>query len=367
MFPMTATGAELVAIARLRSEIATLARGGEYALAGSRLLDLARLDLRVGLRADALLRTRQAAELARESGDLAEELQAELLLALATIQAGVASDGEAAADAVLLRTSELADDIRRPLVTSAYLVRGMASRRVGRLPAARVALDQCRQRAVALGRVDLNALALAELGLVEAGAGDHAAAAVCFAFARDAFRLGDRLDIARTVDLLALEAFVAAGRLDEAIALATDTLRDADQRDDAELAARAAGVLADAHVAAGAMAAAVAAAADATARAARLPAPASQVVGARARLRQAALFGEPEARQFHLEAAVDLAAASGDAAIVAHLLDAIVAGAVVGTWPPTAWKLVGELARACRAAGLIRLADMADAALVELR
>ena len=54
MFPMTATGAELVAIARLRSEIATLARGGEYALAGSRLLDLARLDLRVGLRADAL-------------------------------------------------------------------------------------------------------------------------------------------------------------------------------------------------------------------------------------------------------------------------------------------------------------------------
>ena len=74
MFPMTATGADLVSIARLRSEIATLARGGEYALAGSRLLDLARLDLRVGLRADALLRTRQAAELARDSGNLVDEL-----------------------------------------------------------------------------------------------------------------------------------------------------------------------------------------------------------------------------------------------------------------------------------------------------
>ncbi|MBK9035014.1 MAG: hypothetical protein IPL61_27750 [Myxococcales bacterium] len=364
---MTASGADLVAIARLRSEIAILARGGEYDLAQARLLELATLDLRVGLRADALLRTRQAAELARSGGQLAEELQAELLLALAEVQAGSFTGAEQAADTVLLRSGALEDHIRRPLVTSAYLVRGMASRRAGSLVPARVALDQCRQRAVMLGRADLSALALAELGLVELADGDPAAAAVCFTFARDAFGLAGQDTVARGVELLALDAFVASGRLDEARAIATATLADADARGDDELAARAAGVLADALAAAGERPQALIAADDAAQRTRRLTGERGRALAVRARLRQATLIDDPGTQALHLEAAVDGAVASGDAAILATALDALVAGAMMATLPPAAWAQVAELARACRAAGLLRLADMADAALAELR
>ncbi len=364
---MTASGADLVAIARLRSDIATLARGGEYQLAGVRLLELAAVDLKVGLRADALLRTRQAAEIARTEGDLGAELRAELLLALAQVQAGAYEGAEAATDLVLVRSGTLEDADRRPLVTSAYLVRGMASRRRGNVVAARFALDQCRQRSVRLGRVDLTALALTELGMTEQVAGDPAAAAVCFAFARDAFRLGERADLARTVELLALEAFIASGRLDEAIAVATDTLADAEARRDDELAARAAGLLADAHAAAGATERALTAAGDAAARAKRLTTPAGRELSVRGRLRLARLVDDPATQQHHLEAALDLALAGRDGTTLATILDALVAGVTLGRLAPSAWTMVGALAQACRDAGLLRLADMADAALAELR
>ena len=122
-----------------------------------------------------------------------------------------------------------------------------------------------------------------------------------------------------------------------------------------------------AHAAAGDRAAALEAAGDAATRARKVSGAAARALVVRARLRQAVLVDEPTTQAFHLEAAVDAAVGSQDAAVLATALDALVAGVIEGTLAPAAWAQVGELARACRAAGLLRLADMADAALAELR
>lgn len=351
--------------ARLRTEIATLARGGEYQLAGSLLLDLAKVDLRAGLRADALLRTRQAARLAAQTGDLEHELRAALVLAIAQIDAGEAELAEKTADSVLFRVGGLSDEIRPHVTTGAYLVRGMASRRAGHASPARVALDQCRERAARAGRADLSALALAELGAVDLAGSDPAAAAVCFWFSRDAFRLIGRDREARIVELLALTAFIDSGRADEALALATDALAEADARGDGDTAARAAGIIADARHALGDLDGARLDAADAAQRVAALGSDA-RGLAVDARLRQARLAPDEELRLAHLEAAVDLALSSRDAAAVARALDAAVAGLVDGTVPAAGWRVVAELARAAREAGLAPVADVADAALAEL-
>ncbi|MEZ4404452.1 MAG: hypothetical protein R3B06_30815 [Kofleriaceae bacterium] len=364
---MPASGRDLVAIARLRSDIAVLARGGEYTLASARLLALAALDLRVGLRADAFLRARQAAEIASDRGDLVHELQAGLTMALAQLETGDAVAAEAAADAVLYRSGGLADHLRRQIVTSAYLVRGMASRRRGAMDAARVALDQARLRAVPAGRPDLTALSLAELGLLDLATGDPAGAAICFTFARDAFRLAGRDAQGRTVELLALDAFIAGGRTEEAIAQATAARADATARGDAEVAARATGVLADALIARGDLAAAAEAAGEAAVRAQELPAGTARELDVRARLRLAALATDPAVVHHQLEAAVDLGVASRDAALAALVLDAVVGGILAGRLPVSCWALVDLIAAGCHAAGLSRLAAVAEAALAELR
>jgi len=364
---MPATGPDLVLAARLRSEIATLARGGEYRLAGSLLLDLAAVDLRVGLRADALLRTRQASKLAQETGDLAEELRAELVLAMAQISAGEPEQAEKTADSVLYRTTTLEADIRPHLVSSAYLVRGMASRRAHNSDAARVALGQCRERSARVGRADLAALALTELGWIDRAAGDAAAAGLCFWFARDAFRLTHRAKEARAVELLALAAFIDGGRVDEAVALASDAIYDADGRGDPETAARAAGILADALLARGDEASAKLAAAEAATRVNGLPEAAARELGVGARLRQVRLEHEPTQRVRHLEAALDLGLSARDAVQLARVLDVAVGGLLEGTLPLDTWRVVTELARSSRELGLARVADIADAALAELR
>lgn len=351
----------------MRSEIATLARGGEYHLAGRLLLDLAAVDLRAGLRADALLRSRQAAKLAKEIGDLEEELRAELVLAIAQVEGGQPADAEKTADTVLYRTESLKDEIRPHLVSSAYLVRGMASRRLGSVGAARVALEQCRKRSARIGRGDLAALALTELGWLDRAAGDAAAAAVCFWFARDAFQLAGRGREARAVELLALAAFVDAGRIDEAITLAADVMAEADGKDDRERAARAAGILADALIARGDDEGAHAAAADAARRVVGLPEAVARELGVSARLRQVRLETDLDQRVRHLEAAIDLGLSMRDATQLARTLDAAVSGLVEGSLPKSGWRVVEELARSTRAAGLPMLADVADAALAELR
>lgn len=243
----------------------------------------------------------------------------------------------------------------------------MASRRRGAAVDARIALEQCRVRAARIHRPDLSALALSELGALELSTGDAAAAAVCFWFARDAFRLIDREREARAAELLALTAFVEGGRVDEAIALATDAIAEADQRGDAETAARAAGLYADALIARGDLDLARAAADAAAERACGLSEREALRLGASARLRQVRLARSPEQQVRHLEAAIDLALSLRDQGALARALDVAVGGLVAGTLPADGWRAVAELARASRELGLAMIADVADAALTELR
>lgn len=355
--------------------IAALARGGEYELAAGRLRELAALDLRAGLTADALLRGRQAAEIARDHGDVADELRAHLILAIGLCDGGDPTSAEAAADLVLGRIGECRDEARLPLSTLTYLVRGIASRRAGRLDAARVALGQARERAVRLGRPDLSGVILAELGAVELAAGDPLAAAVCFGFARDVRRLIHQPGPARAAAALTVAAFVEAGEVAHAIELAGEELAEAEAAGDAAAAARLAAVRADALIAAGAGAgedegageAAMAAALDAAARVAGLGEAARSELGPSARLRLVRLEPEPARALMHLEAAIDLGLSAKDGAAIAHVLDVLVAGVVSGERPPEAWEVVAALASACRQAGLGALADLADQAGAELR
>jgi hypothetical protein len=347
--------------------IAALARGGEYELAAGRLRELAALDLRAGLTADALLRGRQAAEIARDHGDLADELRAHLILAIGLCDGGDPTSAEAAADLVLGRIGECRDDQRLLLSTLTYLVRGIASRRSGRLDAARVALGQARERAVRLGRPDLSGVILAELGATELAAGDPLAAAVCFGFARDVRRLIHQAGPARGAAALTVAAFVEAGEVAHAIELAAEELAEAEAAGDAEAAARLAAVRADAIFAAGEAAAAMDAALDAAARVAGLGEAARAELGPSARLRLVRLEPEPTRALMHLEAAIDLGLSARDGAAIAHVLDVLVASVVSGARPAETWDVVAALAAACRHAGLPALADLADQAQAELR
>jgi hypothetical protein len=98
-----------------------------------------------------------------------------------------------------------------------------------------------------------------------------------------------------------------------------------------------------------------------------LPELAARELGVGARLRQVRLEHDPGQRVRHLEAAVDLGLSARDPAQIARALDAAVGGLVEGTLPDDGWRVVADLARASRAAGLAMVADVADAALSELR
>ncbi|MEO6771604.1 MAG: hypothetical protein ABI467_01095 [Kofleriaceae bacterium] len=96
---MIADGKRFVRVARLRGRIATLARGGCDDLAVDLLGDLVGADLELGLPADALLRARQAAQLAAGRG---EPVAGPLIVLAATLLAAGAFGAaiDAAAEAI---------------------------------------------------------------------------------------------------------------------------------------------------------------------------------------------------------------------------------------------------------------------------
>lgn len=362
---VSAKPSDLATAARLRSEIATLARGGEYGIAIERLCALAAVDLRAGLTADALLRSRQAAALARSHDNREAELRAELVLAVGLYDAGEALEAERTTDSVLTRIGDCAEDVRPPLAAVAYLIRGIASRHARHLDGARVALDQARQRAVRLGRADLSAPILTELGVVELLAGDPAAAAVCFRFAREAYLLLGRGEPAAAAAVMALAAFLDAGRVEEALALAGEALAQAAA--DPVATARIIAAQADALVAAGDLDRARVVADDAAVRARELPEAVRRELGVAGRLRQLRLERDLDRQRFHLEAAVDLGLVASDGPALARALDGVVADLVTGALPAAAWDLVAALGQLSRGLGLTALAHLADVAASELR
>ncbi|HTJ45149.1 MAG TPA: hypothetical protein VL463_23745 [Kofleriaceae bacterium] len=362
------SGAALVRIAALRSRIAVLGRGGEYETATRLLLEHVAEDLGIGLNADSVRRAHQAAALASREDDPVAAAETMLVLGASLIQAGEGPDSAArAAELASDRAAHAPEADRRRLLPAADLVLGMAERARGRFGAARQALDRARERAARLAMPTLTAAILVELGLVDLGEGHADAAATCFWFARDFYRLAKRPVEAARAAAMPLVGYAAASRWADLAALAPAIADDAAAHDLHELAARVRGMLAEAavHLASGDALELARAAADA---ATALPESAARrELAVRGRLRLMRLSDAPLEQLRHLEAALDLGASARDVPLLADVTEAILTGLAEARLPPGASEVIAELATVLRRLGASELADLAEAALTEIQ
>lgn len=304
---MIADGKGFVRIAQLRGRIATLARGGRYDLALDLLGDLVRADLALGLPADALLRARQVAQVARGRG---EPTAGPLVVLAATLLAADAF-GEAI-EAAAVAIAEARPDERARVELMARLVGGSAQRRAGHLAEARLLLDAARGAAARLGERTFAGFALAELAWVDLAEDRPAAAATCFEFAAEFLRRAGN-GSALEAEALAVACWAAANELDRAserAAIAADAARAADRL---ELVAYVDGVLADLALRTADAAAPEACALAAESAAEHVASPVrgrtelARDLAALARLRQVRVTADRTDRARHLEAGIELA------------------------------------------------------------
>ena len=316
-------------LAQLRGRIATLARGGHYESASQLLGELTRADLSLGLPADAVLRARQAAQLAEERG----EAGAGPLVALAATLLA-ADDLEGALLGAQVAIERATADERQRIELAARLVGGAAQRRAGRLADARLLLDAARGAAARLGDGALAGLAMVELGWVDLAEQRAAAAATCFEFAAEYFQRAARLrprDRARLVESAVQAAALSVASWADAGEVEAATIRAAGVADAARAIERPALVaFVDGALADLALARAPAAAAEACALAAEsassLPdGPAARDLRAQARLRQVRASDDELDRERHLEAGIEIAVTLAPARAGARLGAALLA------------------------------------------
>jgi hypothetical protein len=361
-----APGVALVRIAALRSRIAVLARGGEYELASRLLREHAAKDLGLGLTADTLRRAHQAAAVAEHLADSTASSESLLVLGLSLIQAGDAASAGRAAEVAAARAANATERDQPRLLLGADLVLGIAERVRGHTASARAALDRARQRAAGVSRPDLTAAVLVELGLLDLAENATDAAATCFWFARDFYRIARRGEAAARTAMLPLVVYAAAERWSEVVLLAPAIADDAATHELAEVGARVRGLEADALAAQGSPRA-LAIAHAASDQASALPdGAARRELMLRARLRLVRLSTEPDERLHHLEAAFDLGIAARDVAVLAQLAETLLAELAAGQMPSRAADVLGELSTELRRLGAFELADLAAAARAEL-
>lgn len=365
---MIADGKGFVRAAQLRGKIATLARGGRYDLALDLLGDLIRADLGLGLPADALLRARQAAQLAAGRG---EPVAGPLIVLAATLLAADAFGEaiEAAAEAI----AHAAPAERARIEVMARLVGGAAQRRAGRPAEARLLLDAARGAAARLGESGLAGLALAELAWVDLADDRPAAAATCFEFASEFLRRAGHASSLES-DVLAVACWAAANDIERAsdrAATAADAARAANRL---ELVAYIDGVLADLvlrtapEAAPEACALAAESASENVATSASKTGPLSRELVAQARLRQVRVSADQADRARHLEAGIELALVldrkRAGARLGGFMFDLVEDAERAGTLPAR-----GELERLASAIARLgddELAEMARGVLAEL-
>ncbi|MDX2091666.1 MAG: hypothetical protein SFX73_27645 [Kofleriaceae bacterium] len=357
------SGKAWVRLAQLRGRIATLARGGELDGTTSLLAELTRADLVLGLPADALLRARQAAE-------LAEQYSAPAAKPLIVLSATLLSAGEprAALEASALAI-ERADATERARVeVLARLLGGTAQRRLGRLEEARLLLGAARGGAARLGEGMLAGLALVETAWVDHAEGRPAAAATCLQFAAEFFRRANNPGSAAEAQALAVTSWAAAGDLDGASALAPRAVDDARASGRPELIAFLDGALADVALAKRSEAAAQACALAAETAHALPDSPLARELRASARLRQVRASDDALDRERHLEAGIDLALGLPPARAGVRLVVAMVGlldDAAAQDAAPNRTEVVA-LATVLKRLGDSELTAMADSVLAEL-
>jgi len=210
----SATAIQLIRIARLRRFVGVFARGGDREAVAEALAQLSRASRAGGFLGNSLMRARQAAELLAHEDAGEAGIRALLQLSHACLDTGDAGAAAQAAEVAQDRAAALAEPVRSQLIGCAALLAGIAHAAAGAERAARVCLDEARERLVAADEPEGAALALTQQALLDVAAGALGGAQICFGFARDFYRAAHQPAAAVELAALAARALAALASAD---------------------------------------------------------------------------------------------------------------------------------------------------------
>lgn len=360
----SANPVQLVRIARLRRFVGTFARGGDRDATAEALVELASAGRAAGLTTEALRRAREAAALLCDGDDHDAAARALLHLATLCLETGAT---DAAADAANLardRAGQVASGVREELIAGATLVAGIALGLEGHDEDARALLSDARDQLVAAGQPAGAALALVQQGLLDVADDRIEGADLCFAYARDFYRLAQVPVAVVEVAGVAARAYADAGRWAQAHRWFLTAISEADLVGARALAAELVTELANELEAGGELAEALRVTTDAARRSADLD---DDALKARILLQLARLAEDPREALRHVESAFELALATREPGALGAALEIVVSGIVRDRFAPGTWRLVERFRDRLAVSGFDALAATASTALADLR
>ena len=357
--------AQLAQIARLRRLVGLFARGGDREATAEALLELSKQSRDGAMRAEAVKRARQAAELLADEEPTPTAVAALLRLASLCLD-NEDFDAAMSAAEVAKERAALLSSRRTELVGGAALLAGVARGLSGDEAIARAHLDEARDLLVAAKRPQGAALALTQLGMLDVAAERYAAAQVCFQFACDFYRIADQFEEAAHVGALAARVFIDA-KWDDPDRWFGLAIADADRARDAALAALLVAERAEHYERVGKIDEARALADSVAARCREIPNRKDAIpIILRARVLLARLSTEPVESLRHAEGAFELALDTRNVNVFADVLEVVVNGLVNRRYGAAGWRLVSRFRDRLTAANYHALAETADTALREL-
>ena len=362
----SANPVQLVRIARLRRFVGIFARGGDRSATAEALVELAHAGREAGLTTEALRRAREAAALLSDSEDHEAGTRALLHLATLCLETGAPDAAVSAAELARERAEHAGDDVREELITGAMLVAGIALGVQGEEDVARELLSDARDRLVAAGQPAGAALALVQQGLLDVADQLPEGADLCFAYARDFYRVAQLPIAAVEVAGVAARAYAESGPWPAAHRWFLTAIAEADLAGALVLAAELVSDLAHELEQTEQRAEALRLATDAARRCADLDDD-SAALKMRVRLQLARLADDPKEALRHVESAFELGLARREPDALGAALEVVVSGIVKARFAPETWRIVQRFHDHLEAAGLDALAATAKTALADLK
>lgn len=362
----SANPVQLVRIARLRRFVGIFARGGDRTATAEALVELANAGRAAGLTAEALRRAREAAALLADSEDHEATARALIHLATLCLETGAPDSAVAAAELARDRAARTDETVREELITAAMLVAGIGFGLDGHDQEARELLSEARDRLVASGQPAGAALALVQHGLLDVADELPEGADLCFAYARDFYRVAQLPLAAIEVAAVAARAYAETGPWAAAHHWFVTAIAEADVGEAHVLAAELVADLAHALEEIDQPAEALRLATEAARRCADLGGD-NAALQMRVRLQLARLAADPKDALRHVESVFELALARREADALGAALEVVVSGIVKSRFAPETWRLVQRFHDHLAAAGLEALATTAETALADLR
>lgn len=365
---MAANPAQLIRIARLRRFVGVFARGGDPDSAAEALTRLASVSRTTGLTAEALRRARQAAQLTvdHETGEAG--VRALLHLGSLCLDTGAPQAAVSAAELARERAATLPAPAQTELTAAAALLAGIGHSMAGADEEARVNLSEARDLLVAIHQPAAAALALVQQGLLDVSADRIEGAELCFAFARDFYRIAELPVATVEVAAVAARAFSEVENWERAQRWFVTAIAEADVMGAPQLAAEVSVDYAAELERAEQLDDARRVTTDAAQRCSLL-ADSEIVTSLRSsvRLQMARLAEDPREALRHIEAVFEHALARRDGATLGLALDLLVSGVVRDRFAPGTWRLVEEFRDRLTGAAFDALALTAATALADLK